>query len=55
MPGSKNDLLKRDAKGNIGEKLLQAIRDVKASKHGEKHKVKTNGAIAARVKQSRAQ
>lgn len=33
------ELLARDAKRNIGEDLLQAIRDVKVGKHGAKCKV----------------
>ncbi|MFM8332397.1 MAG: hypothetical protein ACKN9T_11970 [Candidatus Methylumidiphilus sp.] len=34
MPLSENELLARDAKRNIGEELLAAIRDVKAGNIG---------------------
>jgi len=37
MPRSDKELKARDAKRDIGEKLLQAIRDVKAGRHGALH------------------
>jgi putative transcriptional regulator len=43
-------LLERDAKRNIGEELLAAIRDVKAGRHGKIYKVEPNEIIATRVK-----
>ena len=55
MPRRENALLARDAKRNIGEELLQAIRDVKAGRHGAKYKVKANEIVAARVKSGLSQ
>lgn len=37
MPRREKKLLARDTKRNIGEELLQAIRDVKAGRHGAKY------------------
>ncbi|UZS64496.1 hypothetical protein [Pseudomonas syringae] len=37
------ELLERDAKRNIGEGLLAAIRDVKAARHGDVYDVKNLG------------
>jgi hypothetical protein len=34
MPRNETELLKRDAKRNIGEERLTAIRDVKSGRHG---------------------
>jgi hypothetical protein len=42
MPRREKDLVARDAKRNIGEELLQAIRDVKEGRHGAKYKVAAN-------------
>ena len=39
MPLNEEELLKRDASRNIGEELLQAIRDVKAGNVGAKYEV----------------
>jgi putative transcriptional regulator len=50
MPLSEDQLLQRDASRNIGEELLQAIRDVKAGNFGAKYSVKPNEIIEARVK-----
>ena len=50
MPRREKELLARDAKRNIGEELLQAIRDVKAGRHGAKYKVGANDIVAARLK-----
>jgi putative transcriptional regulator len=50
MPQSEKVLLSRDAERNIGEELLQAIRDVKAKRHGAKYQVKANEIVAARLK-----
>ncbi len=49
MPRREARLLARDAKRNIGEELLQAIRDVKAGRYGAKYKVEANEIIAARL------
>ena len=50
MPRNKKELLARDAKRNIGEELLQAIRDVKAGHYGARYKVEANDIVAARLK-----
>ena len=55
MPRRENALLARDAKRNIGEELLKAIRDVKAGRHGAKYKVEANEIIAARLKSGLSQ
>jgi putative transcriptional regulator len=55
MPRREKELLKRDAKRNIGDELLQAIRDVKAGKHGAKYKVQANDVVAARLKSGLSQ
>ncbi|WP_439852762.1 helix-turn-helix domain-containing protein [Pseudomonas syringae] len=44
------ELLERDAKRNIGEELLAAIRDVKAGRHGDVHHVQVTEAAEARRK-----
>lgn len=45
MPRREKELRARDAKRNIGEELLQAIRDVKAGRHGAKYKVEANDIV----------
>lgn len=50
MPRGEKELLKRDAKRNIGEELLQAIRDVKAGRHGAEYKIEANEIVAIRLK-----
>lgn len=50
MPRREDELLTRDANRNIGEELLQAIRDVKAGRHGAKYKVEANEVVAIRLK-----
>ena len=42
MSLSKNEVIKRDANRNIGEELLQAIRDVKAGNFGDKYEVESD-------------
>ncbi len=39
----------RDAKRNIGEELLQAIKDVKAGKYGARYQVEANDIVKARM------
>jgi putative transcriptional regulator len=39
----------RDAKRNIGEELLQAIKDVKAGKYGARYQVEANDIVKARI------
>jgi putative transcriptional regulator len=55
MPRREKELLVRDAKRNLGEELLQAIRDVKTGKHGAKYKVQANDVVAARMKSGLSQ
>jgi putative transcriptional regulator len=50
MPSRKKALLARDAKRDIGNELLQAIREVKAGKYGAKYQVAPNDSIATRMK-----
>ncbi|WP_194791083.1 helix-turn-helix domain-containing protein [Pseudomonas sp. UFMG81] len=50
MPLTEKELLQRDAKRNIGDELLQAIRDVKAGAYGAVHQVELTEAAAARSK-----
>ena len=55
MPSREKVLSARDAKRNIGEELLQAIRDVKAGRHGAKYKVEANEIAAARMRSGLSQ
>ena len=48
-------LLARDARRNIGDELLQAIRDVKAGRHGPRYQVEANDIVAARLKSGLSQ
>lgn len=50
MPLTEKELLERDAKRDIGEELLQSIRDVKAGRHGAVHKIALTEAAQARSK-----
>jgi putative transcriptional regulator len=50
MAQREDEILARDAERNIGEELLQAIRDVKAGKHGAKYKVEPNEVVGIRMK-----
>ena len=50
MPRREKALLARDAKRDIGNELLQAIRDVKAGRYGAKYQVAPNDIIATRMK-----
>ena len=45
----------RDQNRNIGEELLQAIRDVKSGKHGAKYSVEANDVVTARLKSGLSQ
>jgi putative transcriptional regulator len=47
---TKKSVLDRDAKRNIGDELLQAIKDVKADKYGAKYQVEANDIVKARMK-----
>jgi len=55
MPRREKDLLARDAKRNVGEELLQAIKDVKAGRHGAKYQVEANDIVATRLKSGLSQ
>lgn len=50
MVRSKKSLEARDAKRNIGEELINAIRDVQAGKYGAKYTVDANSIIETRIK-----
>ncbi|GLK88874.1 helix-turn-helix domain-containing protein [Pseudomonas turukhanskensis] len=50
MPLTEKELIARDAKRDIGEELLQSIRDVKAGRHGAVHKIEPTEAAQARSK-----
>lgn len=50
MPLDEKVLLKRDAQRNIGEELLQAVRDIKAGKVGRVSSVKASPLAEARLK-----
>ena len=50
MPPRKKALPARDARRDIGNELLQAIREVKAGKYGAKYQVAPNDIIATRMK-----
>ena len=50
MAKSEKALLARDKKRDIGNELLQAIRDVKAGRQGTKYKVDANDIVTARLK-----
>lgn len=55
MRRSDRQLLARDAKRNVGKELLQAIRDVKAGRHGARYQVDANEIVAARLKSGLSQ
>ncbi len=50
MPLTEKELMERDAKRNLGEELLQSIRDVKAGRHGAVHSMAMTEAADARSK-----
>lgn len=50
MPLTEKELMQRDAKRNIGDELLQSIRDVKAGRFGAVHQVEVTAAAQARSK-----
>lgn len=45
----------RDAERNIGDELLEAIRDVKDGKYGARYSVEANEAVTARLKSGLSQ
>jgi putative transcriptional regulator len=50
MPLSEKELLERDAKRNIAEELLQAVRDIKAGRVGRVSTVEVSPLASARLK-----
>jgi len=50
MPLDEKELLERDAKRNIGEELLQAVRDLKAGKAGRVTTVEVSPLAASRLR-----
>src|SRR6266567_52700 len=50
MPLDEKELLERDAKRNIGEELLQAVRDLKAGRVGRVTKVEVSPLAASRLR-----
>jgi len=50
MPRSERELATRDAKRDVGADLLQAIRDVKAGRHGARHAVGAIDVAATRAR-----
>ena len=52
---SKKTVSARDAGRNIGDELLQAIRDVKGGKFGAKYQVEANDVVKARLKSGLSQ
>lgn len=50
MPLTEKELMERDAKRDIGEELLESIRDVKAGQQGAVHTVVLTEAAEARSK-----
>ena len=50
MPLNEKELLERDAKRNIGEELLQAVRDLKAGKVGRVSTVEVSPLAASRLR-----
>ena len=50
MARTEKDLLVRDSKRAIGKELLQAIRDVKAGRHGDRYQVRANEVLATRAR-----
>jgi putative transcriptional regulator len=50
MPLKEKDLAARDAERNIGEEILNAIREVKAGKIGSRYSVEPNQIISTRIR-----
>ena len=50
MPLDEKELLERDAKRNIGEELLQAVRDIKTGKVGRVSTLEISPIATARLK-----
>ncbi|WP_020508017.1 helix-turn-helix domain-containing protein [Lamprocystis purpurea] len=50
MPLTEQEILERDAQRNIGEELLQAVRDIKAGRYGSVYEVEPNEIAATRLR-----
>ncbi len=50
MPMTEKELLERDAKRNLGDELLQSVKEMRAEKVGYAHKVAISEIIEARNK-----
>ena len=50
MAKSEKELRARDAKRDLGQELLQSVREMKAGHRGRVHKVKVPPIVAARIK-----
>lgn len=50
MARTKKEILERDSKRNIGEELLQSIRDVKAGDYGAVYQVEQNEIVSTRLR-----
>ena len=55
MPRREKGLLARDSRRNVGQELLQAIRDVKAGRYGAKYRIQANDVVTARLKSGLSQ
>ncbi len=51
----KKAIAARDAERNIGDELLQAIRDVKGGKYGAKYSVEASDIVKTRLKSGLSQ
>lgn len=50
MPMTEKELLKRDAKRDLGAELLESVRQMKAGRTGKTHKVAIPPVVSARMK-----
>ena len=50
MPMTAQELLKRDAKRDVGAELLQSVREMKAGKRGRVHEVNVSPMVKVRQK-----
>jgi putative transcriptional regulator len=50
MRKSEKELRARDAKRDLGQELLQSVREMKAGRRGRTHKVKVSPIVAARAR-----
>lgn len=55
MPKSEKELRARDAARDIGQELLQAVREMKAGRRGRAHKVKVPPTVRARLESGLSQ